>query len=127
MRLLLISNSTNAGEAYLDYPKMNIKDFLGSNIKKTLFIPYAGVTFSFDEYAQKVQSRFDEIGYTVDSIHKYENPVAAVENAEAIVVGGDGSYQKKSIGWNSFCWLECRKQCCLPYNLHYQRYANRRT
>ncbi|HBX53607.1 MAG: dipeptidase E [Bacteroidetes bacterium RIFOXYA12_FULL_35_11] len=93
MRLLLISNSTNAGEAYLDYPKMNIKDFLGSNIKKTLFIPYAGVTFSFDEYAQKVQSRFDEIGYTVDSIHKYENPVAAVENAEAIVVGGGNTFQ----------------------------------
>ena len=53
MRLLLISNSTMAGEPYLDYPKQNIKDFLGSEIKKTLFIPFAGVTFSFDDYAQK--------------------------------------------------------------------------
>ena len=29
MRLLLISNSTNAGEAYLEYPKRQIADFLG--------------------------------------------------------------------------------------------------
>src|SRR3989339_2127530 len=92
MRLLLISNSTNAGEAYLDYPKMNIKDFLGSNIKKTLFIPYAGVTFSFDDYALKVQERFSEIGYIVDSIHKHSNPIRAVENAEAIVVGGGNTF-----------------------------------
>ena len=27
MRLLLISNSTNAGEAYLDYPKKELGDF----------------------------------------------------------------------------------------------------
>ena len=47
MRLLLISNSTNAGEAYLDYPKYNIRDFLGSLSLDCLFIPYAGVTISF--------------------------------------------------------------------------------
>lgn len=93
MKLLLISNSTNAGEAYLDYPKYYIKDFLGSEIKKTLFIPYAGVTFSFDAYAAKVQERFDEIGYVVDSIHKYSDPVKAVEEAEAIIVGGGNTWQ----------------------------------
>ena len=39
MKLLLISNSTNAGEGYLDYPKNNIKEFLGSKSVKCLFIP----------------------------------------------------------------------------------------
>ncbi|MCK5823474.1 MAG: dipeptidase PepE [Bacteroidales bacterium] len=92
MKLLLISNSTNAGEAYLDYPKQNIKDFLGDKIKKTLFIPYAGVTFSFDEYAEKVQTRFDEIGYVVDSIHNHEDKTKAIENAEAIIVGGGNTF-----------------------------------
>lgn len=92
MRLLLISNSTMAGEAYLDYPKNNIKEFLGPNIKKTLFIPYAGVTFSFDDYANKVQERFDEIGYKVDPIHKYSDPVKAVQEAEAIIVGGGNTF-----------------------------------
>ena len=93
MKLLLISNSTNAGEAYLDYPKYNIKEFLGDGIKKTLFIPYAAVTFSFDAYAAKVQERFDEIGYTVDSIHTYDDPVKAVENADAIIIGGGNTWQ----------------------------------
>ena len=38
MRLLLISNSTNPGEPYLDYPKNNIKEFLGNNpVKGTVY------------------------------------------------------------------------------------------
>ncbi|NOZ46848.1 MAG: dipeptidase PepE [Chlorobi bacterium] len=93
MRLLLISNSTNAGDEYLNYPKYNIQEFLGKDIKKTLFIPYAAVTFSFNNYAAKVQERFNEIGYVVDSIHNYNNPKEAVLNAEAIIVGGGNTWQ----------------------------------
>lgn len=93
MKLLLISNSTNAGEPYLDYPKSNIQAFLGKNINKVLFLPYAGVTFSFDDYTAKVQERFDEIGYDVDSIHKHNDPVEAVRQAKAIVVGGGNTWQ----------------------------------
>ncbi|PKP20618.1 MAG: dipeptidase PepE, partial [Bacteroidetes bacterium HGW-Bacteroidetes-21] len=92
MRLLLISNSTNAGEAYLNYPKHNIKAFLGEKPVKALFIPYAGVTFSFDDYEAKVKSRFNEIGHDIVSIHHFANPVEAVENAEAIVVGGGNTF-----------------------------------
>jgi len=92
MKLLLISNSTNQGEAYLDYPKENIKSFLGPDIKKTLFLPYAAVSFSYDAYAEKVQERFDEIGYQVDSIHLHKDPIKAVEGAEAIVVGGGNTW-----------------------------------
>ena len=55
MRLLLISNSTNPGEQYLGYPGKNIKDFLGKNPVKALFIPYAAVTFSYDEYEKRYQ------------------------------------------------------------------------
>jgi dipeptidase E len=93
MRLLLISNSTNAGEAYLDYPKLNIREFLGVTPVKALFIPYAAVTFSFDLYEEKVRSRFNEIGHDVVSIHRFADPVKAVEEAEAIVVGGGNTWQ----------------------------------
>ncbi|HBF89455.1 MAG TPA: dipeptidase PepE [Bacteroidales bacterium] len=92
MKLLLISNSTNAGESYLEYPKQNIKDFLGEKIKKVLFVPYAAVTFSYDEYVEKVQSRFSEIGYNVEGIHSFSDKIAAVKNAEAIVVGGGNTF-----------------------------------
>ena len=57
MRLLLISNSTNAGEQYLEYPKGRIKEFLGNKHVKALFIPYAAVTFSYDDYELKVQGQ----------------------------------------------------------------------
>lgn len=93
MRLLLISNSTNAGEAYLDYPKNNIRDFLGKDRKNCLFIPYAGVTISFDDYEARVKERFAEVGHDLTSIHHASDPVAAVLEAEAIVVGGGNTFQ----------------------------------
>lgn len=93
MRLLLISNSTNPGEAYLDYPKHNIRDFLGNKPVKCLFIPYAAVTFSFDSYEEKVAERFREIGHDILSIHHFNNPVDAVLKADALVVGGGNTWQ----------------------------------
>jgi dipeptidase E len=93
MRLLLISNSTNAGEQYLEYPKNNIKEFLGTVPVKALFIPYAAVTFSYDLYEEKVTTRFLEIGHDIISIHHFNNPAKAVEQAEAIVVGGGNTWK----------------------------------
>lgn len=93
MKLLLISNSTMPGEAYLDYPKQEIKKFLGNAPLTALFIPYAAVTFSFDTYEQKVAERFSELGFKVKSIHHFDDPVKAVLDAEAIVVGGGNTWQ----------------------------------
>lgn len=92
MKLLLISNSTNPGEAYLDYPKHEIKKFLGEKPVKALFIPYAAVTFSYDEYVAKVNERFNEIGHSVVGIHTFDDPIKAVEEAEAVVVGGGSTW-----------------------------------
>lgn len=93
MRLLLISNSTNPGEEYLEYPKEYIQNFLGKKTINAVFIPYAAVTFSFDEYEAKVNKRFEEIGHHVTGIHCFSNPIEAIENAEAIVVGGGNTWQ----------------------------------
>jgi len=93
MKLLLISNSTNPGEDYLDYPKENIKQFLGDKKINCLFIPYAAVTFSFDDYEKKVKDRFMQLGHDIQSIHKYPNPVRAIQEAETVVVGGGNTWQ----------------------------------
>jgi dipeptidase E len=93
MRLLLISNSTNPGELYLDYPKNNIRDFLGNKPVKALFIPYAAVTFSYDSYGEKVRERFREIGHDIDLIHHFNDPVRAVSEASALVVGGGNTWK----------------------------------
>ncbi|HDZ41844.1 MAG TPA: dipeptidase PepE [Bacteroidetes bacterium] len=93
MRLLLISNSTNAGEEYLDYPKEEIRKFLGEKPIKALFIPYAAVTFSFSDYEKKVRNRFREVGHDIESIHNFPDPLKAVTGAKAIVVGGGNTWQ----------------------------------
>lgn len=93
MKLLLISNSTMPGEAYLDYPKHEIRKFLGDKPVTALFIPYAAVTFSYDTYCEKVEERFSEIGHHIVGIHTFADPVQAVHKAEAIVVGGGNTWQ----------------------------------
>lgn len=91
-RLLLLSNSVNYGQGYLEHARALIKDFLGAGVKRALFFPYAGVTRSFDEYAAAVRAPFEEMGYKVDSIHEATDPEGAVRSAEAIAVGGGNTF-----------------------------------
>ena len=99
MKLLLISNSTMAGEAYLGWPKEYIKNFLKQGVKRVLFIPYAGVNLSdngleesWNVYEKKVQEVYSELGYELYSIHHEADPVAAIKDAEAIAVGGGNTF-----------------------------------
>ena len=93
MKLLLISNSTMPGEPFLDYPKHEIKNFLGEKPVQAVFIPYAAVTFSYDEYCVKVEERFSEIGHHIKGIHTFNDPVKAINEAEAIIVGGGNTWK----------------------------------
>jgi len=99
MKLLLISNSTMAGEAYLGWPQNHIKDFLSNTVKRVLFIPYAGVNLSddgleasWDVYENKVKEVYAKLGYELYSIHKENDAITAVRNAEAIAVGGGNTF-----------------------------------
>ena len=91
MNLLLISNSTNAGEPYLKYPIAEIAKTLDS-ITEVAFVPYAAVTFSYDEYEAKVQQRFDELGIKVRSVHRALNKRNFIRHAQAIVIGGGNTF-----------------------------------
>ncbi len=91
MKLLLISNSTTPGQPYLQWPVEHIRKFLGC-VDSVAFVPYAAVTFSYDEYESRVQARFDDLGIEVKSVHHEADPAAAIRNAEAIVVGGGNTF-----------------------------------
>ena len=93
LRLLLLSNSKNYGRVYLEHAEAAIKDFLGSGVQRLLFVPYAAVSVSQDDYAAAVGMRFGELGYGVESVHRQTDPVAAVARAQAIVVGGGNTFQ----------------------------------
>ena len=91
MNLLLISNSTNAGEQYLQYPIKNIASFL-EGVTEVVFVPYAAVTFSYAAYEAKVQARFNEIGIKVRSVHRAKDPRKMIREAQAICVGGGNTF-----------------------------------
>lgn len=93
MKLLLLSNSTIPGQEYLEYSKQEIQNFLGEKPVTAVFIPYAAVTFSYDEYCEKVEKSFAESGHHIKGIHTFPDPVKAIEKAEAIVVGGGNTWQ----------------------------------
>jgi dipeptidase E len=88
--ILLISNSTVHGRGYLDHVEEQIKIFLGP-AKMVLFFPFA--LFDHDEYAAKARARFAAIGYRLESAHAVENPKQAIENADAIFIGGGNTFR----------------------------------
>lgn len=93
IRLLLISNSTNAGEKYLGHSLPKIKNFLqGQTPENVIFIPYAAVTFGFDEYENMVNEKLQTIGLKVKSIHHFSVPAKAIEEADLIIVGGGNTF-----------------------------------
>jgi dipeptidase E len=99
-RLLLISNSTNSGENYLEWPLAYIQEFLNKKgTKKILFIPYAGIALSetspeasYDAYESRVNSVFLKLGFEVYSIHREKDQAQAVKDALAIAVGGGNTF-----------------------------------
>lgn len=93
MRLLLLSNSTNPGESYLAYPKQTIKSFLGDKPLNIVFIPYAAVTFSYDEYVSKVNGSLQEVGIEVKGIHTFVSAKEAIRTADAIMIGGGNTWK----------------------------------
>lgn len=90
-RLLLLSNSKNPDQGYLEHAESTIKDFLG-NISRVLFVPFAGVRITYDQYTDTVRARFEQMGYALDSIHRYDSFKDAVKDAEAIAVGGGNTF-----------------------------------
>jgi dipeptidase E len=89
-RLLLISTSKIYGSAYFDYCEPEVRDFLGPAIRRVLFVPYA--LQDRDAYTAMARERFERMGYGIDSVHEGD-PISAVENAEAIYIGGGNTFR----------------------------------
>jgi dipeptidase E len=89
-RLLLISNSTLHGGGYLDHAEAEIRQFLGAT-RRVLFVPYA--LFDRDGYAERARKKFEAMGFQLDSVHTASDPVAAVNDADAIFIGGGNTFR----------------------------------
>ena len=89
-RILLISNSTLYGSGYLDHAEAEIRSFLG-DLKRVLFVPYA--LFDRDKYSTTAQQRFEKMGYSLTSVHTASDPVQAVNETDAIFIGGGNTFR----------------------------------
>jgi dipeptidase E len=91
-RILLMSSSRKDNLGYLEHASEQIHTLLRKEPRKVLFVPFAGVTFSFDTYEGMVKPVFERLGYALESIHHSADPLRAVNEAEAIAVGGGNTF-----------------------------------
>ena len=91
-QMIIASTSTLHGSGYLNYLLEELSFFF-KDTDTILFIPYArpgGI--SHEEYTQKAQEAFSQIGKQVKGIHEFGNPKDALKNAKGIFVGGGNTF-----------------------------------
>lgn len=90
-RLLLLSNSVNEGSGYLEHALPALGKAL-AGASRLSFIPFAAVTISYDEYADRVATALAPLGVEIEPLHRQADPRAAIAAAEAIAVGGGNTF-----------------------------------
>lgn len=89
-RLLLLSNSTNHGEGYLDHCMDEMLNILDQR-RRLAFVPFA--LFDRDAYAAKAQERFRREDIEVRTVTADHKGAATLDWAEAIFVGGGNTFR----------------------------------
>ena len=88
--LILASTSKVHGTGYLDHLEPWLERLLAGR-DRLLFVPYA--LHDLDGYAGRVRQRFGDLGIEVDGVHRAADPVAAMERASAVFVGGGNPFR----------------------------------
>lgn len=76
----------------MQWCKGTIASAVNECMENIVFIPYAAVGFSYEEYTQKVNNALEEVGVKVTNLADYENEKEAIKNATAIFVGGGNTF-----------------------------------
>jgi len=90
MSILLLSNSSSSA-GYLVHAHEWIAGALG-DARRVAFVPFAGVTLNWDEYADRVEEALEPLGVQVTPVHRAEDAPAAVAAADAVLVGGGNTF-----------------------------------
>lgn len=89
-RLLLISNSTNHGQGYLDHVEAEFQDFLGE-VRRLVFIPFA--LFDREKYGETARRRLARIGIEVTTLTADSEGERLLRDAEAVFTGGGNTFR----------------------------------
>jgi dipeptidase E len=88
--LLLVSSSVVHGSGYLDHAEADVRRHF-AKAKTVHFVPYA--LADRDGYAKRVRERLGKMGLEVVSLHETADPVAAVEGAAGLFIGGGNTFR----------------------------------
>ncbi|QIL83260.1 dipeptidase PepE [Diaphorobacter sp. HDW4A] len=93
MNLLLLSNSSSEA-GYLTHARAWIEDWaqVHERTGDAVFLPFAGVTRTWDAYEILVAEALAPLGLNVKSVHRMSDPLSAVRNARHILVGGGNTF-----------------------------------
>ena len=69
MRMLLLSNGKHEGMGYLEHAAGYFRDFLGGAVDEILFVPYAAVTKTYDQFVDEIRPVFGDLGMRVARVH----------------------------------------------------------
>lgn len=113
-RILLISSSKIHGGGYLDHAEQQIRQLL-REVSTVVFVPYA--LADHNGYAQTARTRFEQMGYKLDSIHTVADTKRAVERAESIFVGGGNTFRllKALYDYDLLAIIRARVNAGMPY------------
>lgn len=113
-RLLLISNSTNHGQGYLDHVIGEMDAFLGS-IRRLVFVPFA--LRDREGYGKVARDRLAAVGVEVSVLTADEAGRRLLESAESVFVGGGNTFRLLKTLQDSglFAVLRERARGGLPY------------
>ena len=90
--IMIASTSTIHGSGFLEYLLDDLKLHF-KNTNTILFIPYARPSgISHEVYTKKVKDVFSKIGKTINGIHKFKDPIKAINEAKGIFVGGGNTF-----------------------------------
>lgn len=89
MRALLGSGGFRTEERRALYNEEMRRHF--GDVSRILFVPYA--LHDHEKYTRMMSERGLDAGYEIDGIHRHDDPVKAVMEAEAISVGGGNTFR----------------------------------
>ncbi|GLP96658.1 dipeptidase PepE [Paraferrimonas sedimenticola] len=89
---LMLSASRVDDTPYLAHALSFIEPLTQASPGEWLFVPYAGVSFSFDDYLDKVNQALSPIGVSLKGVHQCDNPAESIANAAGIMVGGGNTF-----------------------------------
>ncbi|GLS82669.1 dipeptidase PepE [Paraferrimonas haliotis] len=90
---LMLSASRVDNTDYLEHALPYIDAMYKSCKGHWLFIPFAGVTMSYDAYLDKVQAALKPLNITISGIHQHPDPIKAIEQANGVMVGGGNTFE----------------------------------